>query len=158
MTQSFQTIIMSLAVGLATACSGSPERAFESTARQANLALLLTKPATAMLLMASDDAAVVRACRSAKDQLHALESVKVEESDLRTLDDHRRSSIEELGRWAERVISGTDESCDEASGRMIEACSVWCSSQLRGLIVHVDVLRRYAREEGVEIVSIRAQP
>jgi hypothetical protein len=134
------------------ACSGSQERAFESTAQQANPILLRLKPTIAMLRMARDPDAVSRACNSADHELEALAVMTIDEQDLSALDYAHYSAIERLHHSAQTVMHAG------MCGRThLYACSWWCSQFWRGLIDDVETVRRHAQEHGVEIVSLKEQ-
>jgi hypothetical protein len=138
-----------------TACTRdrSPSPAFEGVARHANPSLLLMKRPAAWLRMggAIPDVDLIRACTSADAQLEVLASLSVDGNVFP--DDEPARAIKHIAAAASSLLpDGRNKHCSPAS---MEHCASYCLFHWDDIMHMVEKVRWYAREHGVEIVSLK---
>lgn len=149
-----KTISASLAFLVAVACSSPEKDAYRRLASKANPLFTAMKPVAAkMLALRPDDrAAIVEVCMAADESLHRL----------REIDFHAEHVAPDEVRWsvstyAKDLLDSRSLMCKQLDRGPagLEQCSQWCLETWTRMIEAVDRLRQAAKDQGVEIVSLR---
>lgn len=134
------------------ACSSPKKDAYRSLARQANPILEALRPTAARLLAVdpTDHKAVIAACTSADEELWKLREIRFDNEYVDTEPKYERVSSLAASQLDNRRVT-----CRDLPPHLIEACSKWCRSEWMQMIDTVELLRRGAKSEGIELVSLK---
>jgi len=149
--------IVGALVASAMACSSPKHDAYERVAREANLTLLMLKPAIARMDASSgSDRELIDACTSVDDQLELLRQVKFDDEAIDP-DPQPHRAYTRVSDFAEHLL-GRSLICNDEDLEIDTGCRRWCLEAWSSLIVAVDLLRQNAKEEGVHIISLMKHP
>jgi hypothetical protein len=153
MRYSVSVILLVLVAAAAAGCRSQKKATYERIAREANPLLTAMKPAAVRILAAQPDdrRAAVLSCMGVEEVLWKLRDVKLDDE---FIDDPHSFGTPTTS--VEFLLDERSRFCGKlTSPDMDLSCSRWCRGHWEVLIASVEEMRKRAKAQGVDIVSLK---